>query len=105
VKSGNKERKKGKDKNEAGAKRKEKVAQRKDKGKRVSFTDAVEVYGDGVDDEESDKGSGSKLVHGKRFTKEEDATLLEALMKYAEVNFLFFSYIFLDQGAWAAQCT
>jgi hypothetical protein len=96
VKSGNKEREKSKDKKEAGAMGKEKVTQRKNKGKRVSFTDAVEVF----DDEESGEGSESKLVHGKRFTKEEDSTLMEALMKYAEVVLLFFYFPFLDQGAY-----
>jgi hypothetical protein len=76
---------------------KEKVAQRKNKGKRVSFTDAVEVFDD---EEESGEGSESKLVHGNRFTKEEDATLMEALMKYAEVVLLFLYFPFLDQGAY-----
>jgi hypothetical protein len=97
VKSGNKERKKSKDKKEAGAMGKEKVAQRKNKGKRVSFTDAVEVFDD---EEESGEGSESKLVHGNRFTKEEDATLMEALMKYAEVVLLFLYFPFLAQRAY-----
>ncbi|TVU37202.1 hypothetical protein EJB05_10505 [Eragrostis curvula] len=143
VKSDNKEREKSKDKNEGGEMEKEKAAQRKDKGKRVSFIDAVEVFGDGdfgsdketkardlnvADGTEFDqkkekkkkkkakkdvmgeenggsvresedktkldkkrkkkkkKRDESELVHGKRFTPEENAKLMEAMINYAEMK-------------------
>lgn len=65
---------------------KEKAAQSKDKVRRVSFSDAVEVFSinDG-EDEDNGKNAESEVVHGKRFTPEENATLMEAIMSYIEV--------------------
>uniref|UniRef100_A0A0A9CL21 Cyclin-D-binding Myb-like transcription factor 1 n=1 Tax=Arundo donax TaxID=35708 RepID=A0A0A9CL21_ARUDO len=66
---------------------KKKVSQRKDKGRRVSFTDDVEVFNiDGCDNEEGDGSGESRLVHGKRFTPEEDAKIMEAMVNYAEMK-------------------
>ena len=86
----NKEKNTSKDDNDGGKSRKVNMAHRKDKGRRVSFTDDVEVFNiDGGDDHQEGDGSGdSGLVHGKRFTPEEDAKLMEAIEKYAEVSSL-----------------
>ncbi|VAI73258.1 unnamed protein product [Triticum turgidum subsp. durum] len=46
----------------------------------------------GADDEEDVSGGESELVHGHRFTTEEDAILMEAMRDYAEVASL--AYIF-----------
>ena len=46
----------------------------------------------GADDEEDASGGESELVHGHRFTTEEDAILMEAMRDYAEVASL--AYIF-----------
>ncbi|RCV36456.1 hypothetical protein SETIT_7G320700v2 [Setaria italica] len=64
------------------------VAHGKDKGKRVSFTDDVEVFkiDGGGGDEEGDGSGDSELVHGQRFTHEEDVKLMEAIQKYSEIN-------------------
>ena len=40
----------------------------------------------GADDEEDVSGSESELVHGHRFTAEEDAILMEAMRDYAELK-------------------
>ncbi|KAB8102216.1 hypothetical protein EE612_033572 [Oryza sativa] len=66
---------------------KEKAAQSKDKVRRVSFSDAVEVFSinDG-EDEDNGKNAESEVVHGKRFTPEENATLMEAIMSYIEMK-------------------
>uniref|UniRef100_A0A0A9CR03 Myb-like domain-containing protein n=1 Tax=Arundo donax TaxID=35708 RepID=A0A0A9CR03_ARUDO len=86
-KSDTKEQKKSKDKNGGGGRDKKKVSQRKDKGRRVSFTDDVEVFNiDGCDNEEGDGSGESRLVHGKRFTLEEDAKIMEAMVNYAEMK-------------------
>ncbi|XP_062228820.1 DNA-binding protein REB1-like [Phragmites australis] len=86
-KSDNKKRKKSKDKNEGGEMEKEKVAQQKGKGRRVSFTDTVEMFSiDGGGDEEGDESGESGLVHGQRFTPEEDAKLMEAIKNYTEMK-------------------
>ncbi|KAG2605842.1 RNA polymerase I termination factor-like [Panicum virgatum] len=84
----NKEKNTSKDDNDGGKSRKVNMAHRKDKGRRVSFTDDVEVFNiDGGDDHQEGDGSGdSGLVHGKRFTPEEDAKLMEAIEKYAEMK-------------------
>ncbi|KAL6619723.1 hypothetical protein ACP70R_034862 [Stipagrostis hirtigluma subsp. patula] len=79
-----KENKKSKDDNDGGER--EKVAHRKDKGKRVSFTDAVEVFSIDGNNEEGDGSGDSRLVHGQRFTPEEDAILMEAIKNYAEMK-------------------
>ncbi|KAL6596573.1 hypothetical protein ACP70R_047216 [Stipagrostis hirtigluma subsp. patula] len=85
--NGNKENKMSKDQNNGGKRVKENVAQRKEKGKRVSFTDAVEVFSlDSGDEEGGDGGGDSRVVHGQRFTPEEDAKLMEAIMNYAEMK-------------------
>jgi len=86
----NKEKKTSKDDNDGGKCGKINMAHRKDKGRRVSFTDDVEVFNiDGGDDHQEGDGSGdSGLVHGKRFTPEEDAKLMEAIEKYAGVSSL-----------------
>jgi hypothetical protein len=86
----NEEKKTSKDDNDGGKSRKVNMARRKDKGKRVSFTDDVEVFNidGGGADEEGDGSGDSGLVHGKRFTPEEDAKLMEAIEKYAEVSSL-----------------
>jgi len=84
----NKEKNTSKDDNDGGKSRKVNMAHRKDKGRRVSFTDDVEVFNiDGGDDHEEGDGIGdSGLVHGKRFTPEEDAKLMEAIVNYAEMK-------------------
>ncbi|CAL5046418.1 unnamed protein product [Urochloa decumbens] len=83
-----KEKKTSKDDSDCGKSKKVNVAHQKDKGKRVRFTDDVEVFnisgGDG--DEEGDGSGDSGLVHGRRFTPEEDAILMEAIEKYAEMR-------------------
>jgi hypothetical protein len=86
----NEEKKTSKDDNDGGKSRKVNMARRKDKGKRVSFTDDVEVFNidGGCADEEGDGSGDSGLVHGKRFTPEEDAKLMKAIEKYAEVSSL-----------------
>jgi len=86
----NKEKKTSKDDNDGAKSGKVNMAHRKDKDRRVRFTDTVEVFNiDGGDDHEEGDGSGdSGLVHGKRFTPEEDAKLMEAIEKYAEVSSL-----------------
>jgi hypothetical protein len=50
----------------------------------------VEVFNidGGCADEEGDGSGDSGLVHGKRFTPEEDAKLMEAIEKYAQVSSL-----------------
>lgn len=84
----NKDEKASEDDNGGGKSKKVNVAHGKDKGKRVSFTDDVEVYkidgGDG--DEEGDGSDDSELVHGQRFTPEEDVKLMEAIQEYSEVS-------------------
>ncbi|KAL6909682.1 hypothetical protein ACP4OV_001341 [Aristida adscensionis] len=83
----NKANKMGKDESTGDKRVKEKAAHRKDKGKRVSFTDSVEVFTlDDGDEEGGDASGDSRLVHGKRFTPEEDAKLMEAIMNYAEMK-------------------
>lgn len=82
-----KKKKKGKERIAGGKREKEKAARLKDMGRRVSFADDVEVFSiDGGDDEEGGRSDESKLVHGQRFTPEEDATLMEAIMNYAEMK-------------------
>ena len=44
------------------------------------------LYVSGADDEEDVSGSESELVHGHRFTAEEDAILMEAMRDYAEMK-------------------
>jgi hypothetical protein len=86
---GIKERKMCEDENDDGEREKENMAKRKDKGRRVSFTDDVEVFNIGGSDDVEGDGSGEiELVHGRRFTSEEDAKLMEAMVKYAEVSSL-----------------
>jgi len=86
---GIKEKKVCEDENDGGEREKENMAKRKDKGRRVSFTDDVEVFNIGGSDDVEDDGSGeTELVHGRRFTSEEDAKLMEAMVKYAEVSSL-----------------
>ena len=86
----NEEKKTSKDDNDGGKSGKVNMVRRKDKGKRVSFTDDVEVVNidGGGADEEGDGSGDSGLVHGKRFTPEEDAKLMEAIEKYAGVSSL-----------------
>ncbi|CAN6208459.1 unnamed protein product [Urochloa humidicola] len=82
-----KEKKTSKDDSDGGKSKKVNVAHQKDKGKRVSFTDDVEVFNIGGGDGDEEGGSGdSGLVHGQRFTPEEDAILMEAIEKYAEMR-------------------
>jgi len=90
VKNCNEEKKISKDDNDGGKSGKVNMVCRKDKGKRVSFTDDVEVFNidGGGADEEGDGSGDSGLVHGKRFTPEEDAKLMEAIEKYAGVSSL-----------------
>jgi len=90
VKNCNEEKKISKDDNDGGKSGKVNMVRRKDKGKRVSFTDDVEVFNidGGGADEEGDGSGDSGLVHGKRFTPEEDAKLMEAIEKYAGVSSL-----------------
>ncbi|OQU79960.1 hypothetical protein SORBI_3007G053700 [Sorghum bicolor] len=84
---GIKERKMCEDENDDGEREKENMAKRKDKGRRVSFTDDVEVFNIGGSDDVEGDGSGEiELVHGRRFTSEEDAKLMEAMVKYAEMR-------------------
>lgn len=86
-KNSNKEKKICEDENDGGEREKGNVVKRKDKGKRVRFTDDVQVFNiDGGDDEEGDVSGKSELVHGRRFTSEEDAILMEAIVKYAEMK-------------------
>ncbi|KAJ1267441.1 hypothetical protein BS78_07G055900 [Paspalum vaginatum] len=86
-KNSNKEKKLCEDENDGEEREKENMAKRKDKGRRVRFTDNVEVFNiDGADDEEGDASGESELVHGRRFTPEEDAKLMEAIVKYAEMK-------------------
>jgi hypothetical protein len=86
---GNKEKKVCENKNDGDDREKENMAKRKDKGRRVSFTDDVEVFNIGGSDDVEGDGSGeTELVHGRRFTSEEDAMLMEAMVKYAEVSSL-----------------
>ncbi|KAL6864724.1 hypothetical protein ACP4OV_015875 [Aristida adscensionis] len=77
----NKENKRSKDENDGGEREELKVAQRKDKGKRVSFADAVEVFSFDGGDEEVGWIVDSTPVHGQRFTSEEDAKLMEAILR------------------------
>ncbi|CAL5037175.1 unnamed protein product [Urochloa decumbens] len=88
VKNCKKEKKTSKYDSDGGKSKKVNVTHQKDKGKRVRFTDDVEVFnmsgGDG--DEEGDGSGDSGLVHGRRFTPEEDAILMEAIEKYAEMK-------------------
>ncbi|CAN6179061.1 unnamed protein product [Urochloa humidicola] len=83
-----KEKKTSKDDSDGGKSEKVNLAHQKDKGKRVSFTDDVEVFniGGGDGGEEGDGSGDSELVHGRRFTPEEDAKLMEAIEKYAEMK-------------------
>lgn len=70
-----------------GKKEKEKAARSNNKGKRVSFADSMEVFTiEGGDDEDGGRSGESKLVHGKRFTPEEDTILMEAMKNYAEMK-------------------
>ncbi|CAN6336277.1 unnamed protein product [Urochloa humidicola] len=86
-KNGKKEKKTSKDDSDGGKSKKVNVAHQKDKGKRVCFTDDVEVFNIGGGDGDEEGGSGdSGLVHGRRFTPEEDAILMEAIEKYAEMR-------------------
>ncbi|WVZ94942.1 hypothetical protein U9M48_040768, partial [Paspalum notatum var. saurae] len=86
-KNGNKDKKMCEDKNDGEEREKENVAKRKDKGRRVRFIDDVEVFDiNGGDDKEGDVSGESELVHGRRFTPEEDAKLMEAIVKYAEMK-------------------
>ncbi|KAM3256561.1 hypothetical protein ACQJBY_049166 [Aegilops geniculata] len=72
---------------EGGKREKEKAARSKNKGRRVTFADSVEVFSiKSGDDEEGGSSGGSELVHGQRFTPEEDATLMEATRDYAEMK-------------------
>uniref|UniRef100_A0A0D3GFQ9 Myb-like domain-containing protein n=1 Tax=Oryza barthii TaxID=65489 RepID=A0A0D3GFQ9_9ORYZ len=82
-----KKKKKSKEGNGGRKGEKEKAAQSKDKVRRVSFSDAVEVFSinDG-EDEDNGKSAESEVVHGKRFTPEENATLMEAIMSYIEMK-------------------
>ncbi|EOY34437.1 Cyclin-D-binding Myb-like transcription factor 1 isoform 1 [Theobroma cacao] len=58
----------------------------KDISKKVSFSDHVEVFpcADGIVDENMDGKEG--LVYGKRYSKEEDAIVMDAVANYIESN-------------------
>ncbi|XP_037433811.1 RNA polymerase I termination factor-like [Triticum dicoccoides] len=84
---GDKKKKKRKEGIEGGKREKEKAARSKNKGRRVTFADSVVVFSiEGRDDEEGGSSGGSELVHGQRFTLEEEATLMEAMRDYAEMK-------------------
>ncbi|KAF8733196.1 hypothetical protein HU200_015571 [Digitaria exilis] len=75
------------DENDGGKRKKVNSPHRKGKGKQVSFTDDVEVFNiDGGDDGKGDGSSDDGLVHGRRFSCEEDAKLMEAIVQYAEMK-------------------
>ncbi|KAL5667501.1 hypothetical protein ACJX0J_019722, partial [Zea mays] len=83
----NKEKKMCEDENGGGEREKENMGKQKDKCRRVSFTDHVEVFNIGGSDDVEGDGSGeTELVHGRRFSPEEDAKLMEAILKYAELK-------------------
>uniref|UniRef100_A0ACD5V425 Uncharacterized protein n=1 Tax=Avena sativa TaxID=4498 RepID=A0ACD5V425_AVESA len=72
---------------EGGKKKKKKTSKSKNKGKPVSFADSAEVFNtEGGDDGEGGISDESKFVHGKRFTPEEDATLMEAIRDFIEMK-------------------
>nr|CAB3469871.1 unnamed protein product [Digitaria exilis] len=86
-KNSNKDKKPSKDENDGGKRKKVNSPHRKGKGKQVSFTDDVEVFNiDGGDDGKGDGSSDDGLVHGRRFSCEEDAKLMEAIVQYAELR-------------------
>ncbi|KAF0904239.1 hypothetical protein E2562_033009 [Oryza meyeriana var. granulata] len=82
-----KKKKKSKEGNGGRKSGKEKAAQSMDKVRRVSFADAVEVFSiNGGEDEENGKSAESEVVHGKRFTPEENTTLMAAIKNYIEMK-------------------
>lgn len=88
-KNSNKDKNPSKDDNAGGKRKKVNLPHQKGKGKQVRFTDDVEVFNiDGGDDGKGDESSDDGLVHGRRFSSEEDAKLMEAIVDYAEVSSL-----------------
>ncbi|XP_040381832.1 RNA polymerase I termination factor [Oryza brachyantha] len=82
-----KKKKKSKEGNCGRKSEKEKAVQSKDKVRRVSFADAVEVFSvNSGEDEENCKSAESEVVHGKRFTPEENVTIMEAIKNYIEMK-------------------
>uniref|UniRef100_A0A0D9WPL9 Myb-like domain-containing protein n=1 Tax=Leersia perrieri TaxID=77586 RepID=A0A0D9WPL9_9ORYZ len=82
-----KKKKKSKEGNGGRKSEKERATWSKDKVRRVSFADSVEVFTmNGDEDKENDNSAESEVVHGVRFTPEENATLLEAINNYIEMK-------------------
>ncbi|XP_072989811.1 uncharacterized protein [Typha latifolia] len=78
---------KGKEKETSNMEKDEKSLKpsRSKKGNRVSFSSKVEVFNPGSDSEHEEDG-GTQLVQGKRFSKEEDNKIMDAIQNYIETN-------------------